>query len=393
MNGLFERLKASCQDDWQAYVTHPFVEQLGAGSLPLDCFKHYLGQDYIFLMHFARAYALAVFKSEHLDDMRQAAGTLDALLNSEMSLHIRFCARWGLDEDALMDLPEACTPTTTGTFNFTVLANDGDQEVEQPLGITVIEVGTGPLMALRADFDLSGLTPSGPYDCMRHVWDFNGTLAVGESFTIRIFDNDGGPPVGTRVLNNTFGIPIDNVGYEMSMPAPALADGIGFLLVQFSQEIDVESLMVNGQVPGCNVASTDFVPATLTVIPAVIDSIILDTTTVTIDGPTVGYTATISNFTGSDLSTVVLQGSIIDQFGVVKPAGGSNVCVGFTGDLPPGGCSYNFTVIANNNLGGEDSFSAGPATARFELFIFDGEGTVTVDTLTVPITLRIEPIG
>ncbi len=107
MNSLFERLKASCQDDWQAYVTHPFVEQLGAGSLPLDCFKHYLGQDYIFLMHFARAYALAVFKSEHLDDMRQAAGTLDALLNSEMSLHIRFCARWGLDEDALMDLPEA----------------------------------------------------------------------------------------------------------------------------------------------------------------------------------------------------------------------------------------------------------------------------------------------
>ena len=107
MESLFERLKASCRDDWQAYVTHPFVERLGDGSLPLDCFKHYLGQDYIFLMHFARAYALAVFKSEHLDDMRQAAGTLDALLNSEMSLHIKFCARWGLDEEALLALPEA----------------------------------------------------------------------------------------------------------------------------------------------------------------------------------------------------------------------------------------------------------------------------------------------
>lgn len=107
MESLFERLKASCQDDWRAYVTHPFVERLGDGSLPLDCFKHYLGQDYIFLVHFARAYALAVYKSEHLDDMRQAAATLDALLNQEMSLHLRFCARWGLDEDALMALPEA----------------------------------------------------------------------------------------------------------------------------------------------------------------------------------------------------------------------------------------------------------------------------------------------
>ncbi len=107
MDSLFERLKASCLDDWQAYVTHPFVEQLGTGSLPLECFKHYLGQDYIFLVHFSRAYALAVYKSEHLDDMRQAAGTLDALLNSEMSLHVTFCARWGLDEDALMAVPEA----------------------------------------------------------------------------------------------------------------------------------------------------------------------------------------------------------------------------------------------------------------------------------------------
>jgi len=104
---VFSALKATCLDDWDAFIRHDFVRQLGAGDLPEACFRHYLGQDYIFLMHFARAYALAVFKSEHLDDMRQAAGTLDALLNSEMSLHVRFCARWGLDEDALMDLPEA----------------------------------------------------------------------------------------------------------------------------------------------------------------------------------------------------------------------------------------------------------------------------------------------
>lgn len=107
MESLFDRLKSTCHDDWHSYVTHPFVEKLGDGSLPLDCFKHYLGQDYIFLVHFARAYALAVYKSEHLDDMRQAAGTLDALLNQEMSLHLRYCARWGLDEEALMALPEA----------------------------------------------------------------------------------------------------------------------------------------------------------------------------------------------------------------------------------------------------------------------------------------------
>ncbi len=104
---LFARLKDSCAEDWQAYVAHDFVERLGEGSLPEACFRHYLAQDYLFLIHFSRAYALAVFKSEELDDMRQAAATLDALLDTEMSLHIRTCAGWGLRETDLTALPEA----------------------------------------------------------------------------------------------------------------------------------------------------------------------------------------------------------------------------------------------------------------------------------------------
>ena len=105
--GLFARLKASCATDWEAYVGHSFTRQLGDGSLPEACYRHYLAQDYLFLLHFSRAYALAVYKSEELDDMRQAAATLDALLNGEMGLHIRTCAEWGLSEADLQALPEA----------------------------------------------------------------------------------------------------------------------------------------------------------------------------------------------------------------------------------------------------------------------------------------------
>lgn len=106
-NGLFEALKASCAEDWRRYTGHAFVRGLADGSLPEANFRHYLIQDYIFLMHFARAYALAVYKSESLDDMRQAAGTLDALLNHEMSLHIEICAGWGLGEADIVAAPEA----------------------------------------------------------------------------------------------------------------------------------------------------------------------------------------------------------------------------------------------------------------------------------------------
>ncbi len=104
---VFSALKSGCRDDWDAFIRHDFVRALGAGDLPEACFRHYLGQDYIFLTHFARAYALAAFKSDELDDMRGAAATLDALLNSEMALHVKFCAGWGLSEAEMAALPEA----------------------------------------------------------------------------------------------------------------------------------------------------------------------------------------------------------------------------------------------------------------------------------------------
>lgn len=105
--GVFAALKADNRADWSAYVDHAFVRGLGDGTLPEACFRHYLIQDYLFLIHFSRAYALAVYKSDNLADMRQAAATMDALLNEEMQLHLRYCAQWGLSEAEMAEAEEA----------------------------------------------------------------------------------------------------------------------------------------------------------------------------------------------------------------------------------------------------------------------------------------------
>ena len=104
---LFETLKARCIKDWNAYIAHAFVRAVGDGSLPRACFEHYLKQDYLFLLHFARAYALAIYKSPSLADMRQAKNTLAALLDEEISLHTTFCAEWGISEAQMLAEPEA----------------------------------------------------------------------------------------------------------------------------------------------------------------------------------------------------------------------------------------------------------------------------------------------
>lgn len=104
---LVDRLRTAAGDDWTAYVDHAFVRGMADGTLPEAAFRHYLIQDYRFLVHFARAYALAVYKAETLDEMRQAKAGLAAILDVEMDLHVAFCAGWGIGEAEMEAAPEA----------------------------------------------------------------------------------------------------------------------------------------------------------------------------------------------------------------------------------------------------------------------------------------------
>lgn len=92
---------------WQVFTRHAFVEGLRDGSLPRPAFLHYLKQDYLFLVHFSRAWALAVVKSETLEEMKVASATVNALVNHEMQLHVETCAAEGLTEAALFGAEEA----------------------------------------------------------------------------------------------------------------------------------------------------------------------------------------------------------------------------------------------------------------------------------------------
>ena len=103
----FEDLKKSCQNEWQAYIEHSFVQQLGNATLAPEAFQHYLKQDYLFLIQFARAFALAAYKSPTLSDLRQAKEGLQAIVDVELDLHVSYCKEWGISEQELADLPEA----------------------------------------------------------------------------------------------------------------------------------------------------------------------------------------------------------------------------------------------------------------------------------------------
>ena len=68
---LSETLWEANVDLAQAALRHRFVRGLADGSLPLESFRGYVAQDAFFLEGFARAYALALARS---DDRRGVPG-------------------------------------------------------------------------------------------------------------------------------------------------------------------------------------------------------------------------------------------------------------------------------------------------------------------------------
>ncbi|RDA86257.1 hypothetical protein CP532_5088 [Ophiocordyceps camponoti-leonardi (nom. inval.)] len=98
---------------WHSFVHHPFVKALGDGSLPLRSFKGYITQDYLFLIQFSRAYALAAYKANNVADMN-SANSLSEYALRETQLHVNFCASFGISllEMEATEEHQACTAYT-----------------------------------------------------------------------------------------------------------------------------------------------------------------------------------------------------------------------------------------------------------------------------------------
>ena len=109
--GIYGRLRQQAGADWQHYVAHPFLRQLANGTLPEPAFRRYLTQDYLFLIHFARSYALLVSKLRTLAEMRAAAASMNEA--AETVNYTRYVLDIGHSGDAL-DLLAALMPCVAG---------------------------------------------------------------------------------------------------------------------------------------------------------------------------------------------------------------------------------------------------------------------------------------
>jgi len=119
MDKFSERLWKTVAPVWESYLTHPFVRGIGDGTLDKEKFKHYMKQDYVYLIEYSRIFALGAAKARDLDTMTAFASLLHGTLTVEMDLHREYAARLGISNDEL----EATEPSATMTAYTSYMLN------------------------------------------------------------------------------------------------------------------------------------------------------------------------------------------------------------------------------------------------------------------------------
>ncbi|MCL2294782.1 MAG: thiaminase II [Spirochaetes bacterium] len=89
-------LKAKAAKVWEDGYNHPFVQELGKGTLDKEKFKFYLLQDIHYLLQYAKVFAQAVVRAETEEQMVQLTAVQNYIFAGEMNVHREYMSRFGI---------------------------------------------------------------------------------------------------------------------------------------------------------------------------------------------------------------------------------------------------------------------------------------------------------
>lgn len=118
---LFEEVK----DIWEGYLEHPFVKGIGDGTLNKEKFKNYLIQDYLYLVDYAKIFAMGIVKSRNVEEMKFYYSAINGILEDETQVHTNYLKYFGLTPEDAAKYPVELT-TASYTSYMLGIALKGD---------------------------------------------------------------------------------------------------------------------------------------------------------------------------------------------------------------------------------------------------------------------------
>ncbi|SFJ15152.1 Aminopyrimidine aminohydrolase [Terrisporobacter petrolearius] len=82
---------------WDEYLKHPFIVEMGKGTLDKEKFRNYLVQDYLYLLDYAKVYAMGLIKSDDVNHMKFFKDSVNGIMEDESATHIAYLKELGED--------------------------------------------------------------------------------------------------------------------------------------------------------------------------------------------------------------------------------------------------------------------------------------------------------
>ena len=117
-------LRTAARPIWEAIFSHPFIKELGAGTLSRPRFLFFVQQDYLYLQDFARVLCLGGAKAASLDVLHMFAEHAATVVQVERNLHTNWSDKLGLTPQDLAQT-ERAPVTQAYTRHLLAVAHSG----------------------------------------------------------------------------------------------------------------------------------------------------------------------------------------------------------------------------------------------------------------------------
>ncbi|MGL4790300.1 MAG: thiaminase II [Anaerotignaceae bacterium] len=124
-----ERIYKAVENIWEDYNTHPFVAGIGNGTLDQDKFRFYMVQDYLYLLDYAKVFAIGTLKSKKEEHMRLFAKLVHSILSDEMNTHKDYMNKLGITPKELQEAEVSIVTESYTKYMLAIASNEGIGEV------------------------------------------------------------------------------------------------------------------------------------------------------------------------------------------------------------------------------------------------------------------------
>ncbi len=136
---LTQELRDKHRDLWERMVTHPFVQELGEGTLPVEKARYYFVQDYVFVRDLVSMTAMGIARAPDFSAGRRLEQFLAGILDPENDLFMRAFKELGVPEE---EYRSASASPTTQAFGDFMVRTGLEGTLEDILTILYVTEGT-----------------------------------------------------------------------------------------------------------------------------------------------------------------------------------------------------------------------------------------------------------